>query len=77
MGVWLEGEKGGVVPPGTSKDVDILGSALGAVSEDGGEGGRATAGGCAGVVITGGGGGGGAAALALFSDVSMLVSSVL
>jgi hypothetical protein len=53
IGVWLEGENGGVERPGPSREVDTLGSALGADSEVGGEGGLATAGGCVAVLAAG------------------------
>jgi hypothetical protein len=68
IGVWLEGENGGVERPGAFRDVDTLGSPLGADSEVGGEGGRATMAGCSDVVATGAG----AEAVALLSEVSML-----
>jgi hypothetical protein len=73
IGVWLEGEKGGVERPGASKAVGILSSALGAGSEVGGEGGRATTGGCARVAVAGRG----AEAVGLTSEVSILGVSVL
>jgi hypothetical protein len=73
IGVWLEGENGGVERPGASRDVDTLGSALGADSEGGGEGGRATAEDAAGVVVIGGS----AEPVGLLSVVSILAVSVL
>jgi hypothetical protein len=73
MGVWLDGENGGVERPGASRDVDTFGSALGATSEGGGEGGRATAEGSVDVVAIGGS----AEPAGLLSVVSILSMSVL
>jgi hypothetical protein len=73
IGVWLEGEKGGVGSPRASSDVLTWGSAFGADSEGCGEAGRASTVGCADVVAVGG-----AAAMAagFVSEVSMLGASV-
>jgi hypothetical protein len=73
IGVWLDGENGGVTPPGTSREVDTFCSALVAVSECGGEGGRAPASGCAGAAVAGGG----TEAIVFAAEVSMLLVRVL
>jgi hypothetical protein len=73
IGVWLEGENGGVERPGASRDVDTLDSTIGAASEGGGEGGCATAAGVAGVVVVGGS----AEPAGLLSVVSMLAVSAV
>ena len=67
------GEKGGVVASGTSVDVDNCGPALGADSEEVGEGGCATEGCCAGIMVEVGG----AEAVVLVSMGSMLVVNVV
>jgi hypothetical protein len=72
MGVWLEGENGGVDRPGASREVDTFGSALGAESDGGGEGGRATSEGAVDVVAIGGS----AEPAGLPSVISILSTSV-
>jgi hypothetical protein len=73
MGVWLDGENGGVTPPGTSREVAAFASAVGAESEGAGEGGRAPAGGCAAVTVAKGS----AEGAVLAAEVSIVVVSVL
>lgn len=67
IGVWLDGENGGVDRPGTSRDV-FFGSAVGADSDGGGEGGRAATGACVGCTTTGG------ASVALVPEDSMVIT---
>jgi hypothetical protein len=73
IGVWLEGEKGGVGSPRASSDVLPWGSALGAEAEGSGEAGCASAVGCVEVVAAGGAAG---MVAGFVSEVSILMASV-